>query len=588
MSRLADALRETGSSLRTVFRNPGLRRVNLAFAGSAIGDWAYATGIVVWAYSIGGVTAVGVWGTVRLILMAVVTPFASIVVDRLPRKIVMVSTDLIRAVLVFAVAGLIAAHAPPIIVFVLATLTSLVAAPFRPAVAALLPSLVDTPEELTAANGTTSTIESLAFFVGPALGGILLTFASLPVVVVFDGLTFLWSAALVSRIVVHRKTVDLRDDDATTAVEPVAALNEGGEISTSTGATTDAGDGGPITEQVEEVAEGFLAASMAGFRTIWAHPDLRLITGVYCAQTVVAGASIVFGVEMATQMTPFGTTGVGYLDSMLGVGAIIGGLVAIGRASAQRLATDFGWGVVFWAVPLLLAAAWPHAGAAFAAVFIIGFANPIVDVNASTILQRLADDSVMGRGFGALETGLIAAMAFGAIVFPILNQWLGLRWALTILAIGVTATVLPAFGRLRRLDGTLGEPDGLPVLRSLPLFSPLDAKSLEDIARKLGRVEVKGGTQVITEGDSGDRFYIVESGRTTATHGGAVLSSQGPGDPFGEIALLRDVPRTATVTADEDTVLYYLERDDFLAAVSGDNEVANRADDLVSRRIPTY
>ena len=587
MSRVADALRETGASLRTVFRNASLRRVNLAFAGSAIGDWAYATGIVVWAYSIGGVTAVGVWGTVRLILMAVVTPFASIVVDRLPRKIVMVSTDLIRAVLVFAVAGLIAAHAPPIIVFVLATLTSLVAAPFRPAVAALLPSLVDTPDELTAANGTTSTIESLAFFVGPALGGILLTSASIPVVVVFDGLTFLWSAALVSRIVVNRKAVDLRDDTAVTVGEPVAARSEAGDVNTSTGATTDAG-GGPIAEQVEETAEGFLAASMAGFRTIWAHPDLRLITGVYCAQTVVAGASIVFGVEMATQMTPFGSTGVGYLDSMLGVGAIIGGLVAIGRASARRLATDFGWGVVFWALPLLLAAAWPHAGAAFAAVFIIGFANPIVDVNASTILQRLADDSVMGRVFGALETGLIAAMAFGSIVFPILNQWLGLRWALTILAIGVTATVLPSFGRLRRLDSVLGEPDGLPVLRSLPLFSPLDAKSLEDIARKLGRVEVKGGTQVITEGDSGDRFYIVESGRTTATHGGEVLSSQGPGDPFGEIALLRDVPRTATVTADEDTVLYYLERDDFLAAVSGDNEVANRADDLVSRRIPTY
>lgn len=578
MSRVGDALRETGTSLSTVFRNPGLRRVNLAFAGSAIGDWAYATGIVVWAYSVGGVTAVGIWGTVRLILMAVVTPFASIVVDRFSRKLVMVSTDLIRAVLVFLVAGLIAAHAPVLLVFVLATITSLVAAPFRPAVAALLPSLVTKPEELTAANGTTSTIESLAFFVGPALGGILLTVASVPVVVVFDGLTFLWSAALVSRIVVPKLVADVPADDAA----PVAA----GAVAAD--ATPDTPAEETIAEEAEEAAAGFLAESMAGFRTIWAHPDLRLISGVYCAQTVVAGASIVFGVEMATQMTPFGSTGVGYLDSMLGIGAIIGGLVAIGRAAAKRLATDFGWGVVFWAVPLLLAAAWPHAGAAFAAVFIIGFANPIVDVNASTILQRLADDSVMGRVFGALETGLIAAMALGSIVFPILNQWLGLRWALAILAIGVTLTVLPSFGRLRRLDATLGEPDGLPVLRSLPLFSPLDAKSLEEIARKLGRTEVPAGTPIITEGDTGDRFYIVESGRTTATHHGQVLSTQGPGEPFGEIALLRDVPRTATVTADEDTVLFFLERDDFLAAVSGDNEVANRADDLVSRRIPTY
>lgn len=567
MSRVGDALRETGASLSTVFRNPGLRRVNLAFAGSAIGDWAYATGIVVWAYSVGGVTAVGIWGTVRLILMAVVTPFASLIVDRFPRKLVMVTTDLVRAALVLTVAALIATHAPVLLVFVLATLTSLAAAPFRPAVAALLPTLVETPDELTAANGTTSTIESLAFFVGPALGGILLTVASVPVVVVFDGLTFLWSAALVSRIHV-----------------PVRVLPSGDEGPDAAPAASDESVG----EEVEEVAEGFLAESLAGFRTIWSHADLRLISGVYCAQTVVAGASIVFGVEMATQMTPFGPNGVGYLDSMLGVGAIIGGLVAIGRATARRLATDFGWGVVFWAVPLLLAAAWPHVGAALAAVFIIGFANPIVDVNASTILQRLASDDVMGRVFGALETGLIAAMALGSIVFPLLNHWLGLRWALTVLAVGVTLSVVPAFGRLRRLDASLGEPEGLAVLRSLPLFSPLDAKSLEDIARKLGRTEVPGGTEVITEGAPGDRFYIVGSGRTTATHHGQVLSSQGPGDPFGEIALLRDVPRTATVTADEDTVLYFLEREDFLAAITGDSDVANRADDLVARRIPTY
>ena len=172
MSRATDAVRETGTSLSTVFRNPNLRRLNLAFAGSAIGDWAYATAIIVWAYEIGGVTAVGIWGTVRLILMTLVTPFASTIVDRLPRKLIMVSTDLIRGLICLAVAGLIWADAPPMAIFVLATLTSIFAAPFRPAVAALMPSLVNEPEELTAANGTASTIESLAFFVGPAIGGL--------------------------------------------------------------------------------------------------------------------------------------------------------------------------------------------------------------------------------------------------------------------------------------------------------------------------------------------------------------------------------------------------------------------------------
>ena len=102
------------------------------------------------------------------------------------------------------------------------------------------------------------------------------------------------------------------------------------------------------------------------------------------------------------------------------------------------------------------------------------------------------------------------------------------------------------------------------------------------------RREVRAGEAVITEGDVGDRFYIVEFGRTTATHNGQVLSTQKPGDPFGEIALLRDVPRTATVTADEDSVLLYLEREEFLAAVTGNSEVAGRVDDLIARRIPTY
>ncbi len=101
-------------------------------------------------------------------------------------------------------------------------------------------------------------------------------------------------------------------------------------------------------------------------------------------------------------------------------------------------------------------------------------------------------------------------------------------------------------------------------------------------------MEVAAGETVISEGEPGDQFYVVESGALTASFHGEVLSQQGPGDPFGEIALLRDVPRTATVTADEDSVLLYLERDEFLAAVTGNSEVAGRADDLIARRIPTY
>jgi MFS family permease len=558
MSRAGAAVRETRDSLMTVFRNDGLRRINLAFAGSAIGDWAYATAITVWVYEVGGIVAVGVWGTIRLVLAAIVTPFASTLADKFPRKRVMVTSDLVRALLISITAYLIWAETATPAIYVLATLAGLVAAPFRPAQAALLPRLARSPEELTSANGVASTVESLAFFVGPAIGGLMLAVWSVPAVIAFNVATFLWSALLVARIQVPAKDSESQE-----------AEDQG-------------------AEDEDEGSAGFLRESMEGFVVIGRNRDLLLVTLVYAAQTVVAGASLVFGVEIAVQMTDFGPAGIGYLDSVLGVGAILGGLVAIGRASARRLATDFGVGVVFWALPLLLAAIWPQAWAAFLAMFIIGVANPIVDVNASTIMQRLADDAVLGRVFGALETALISSMALGSILMPVMVSFWGLRWSLAALGLLITAVVLPAFVRLRSLDQRLGEPEGLPALRGLALFSPLEPKSLERVAQQLGRLEVAAGDTIIREGEVGDRFYILESGATTATFDGAVLSQQQPGDVFGEIALLRDVPRTATVVADEDSVLLYLDRDDFLAAVTGDNEVSNRADDLIARRIPTY
>lgn len=568
MSVVGEALRETGSSLGMVFRNPALRKLNLAFAGSAIGDWAYATAIAVWVYSVGGLTAVGIWGTVRLLIMTVVTPFASVLVDRYSRKRIMVTADVLRGSVIFICALLIWGDAPPWTVFVLATLTSVFAAPFRPAVAALLPHLVDRPEELTAANGTSSTIDSLSFFVGPALGGIMLTFTTVPVVMLFNVATFAWSALLVATIrVPHPTTV------------PEVAGEEAADPQTP---------GDTVVDAVEEEKETFVQESVAGFRTIWANSDLRLVSLVYCAQTIVAGASVVYGIAMAVEMTSFGPNGVGYLDSMFGVGAIIGGLVALGRASKMKVATDFGWGVILWAIPLVLAAVFNQAWAALLAVAIMGFGNPLVDVNAVTIVQRLGEDRVMGRIFGALETGLIAAMALGSVLMPLLLHLFGLRWALAILAIGISAVVVPFMGRLGRMNSSLGEPEGLRLLRALPLFAPLEPKSLELVAQQLRRIEVPAGTTVITEGEPGDLFYVVDSGALTATYRGEVLSHQGPGDPFGEIALLRDVPRTATVVADEPTVLYSLERETFLDAVTGNSEVSGRADDLIARRIPTY
>ena len=216
---------------------------------------------------------------------------------------------------------------------------------------------------------------------------------------------------------------------------------------------------------------------------------------------------------------------------------------------------------------------------------LIGFGNPLVDVNFATLVQRVAPSAVLARVFGALESVLIGAMGIGALLFPVLLALVGLRWALVIIGVPVTLAVVVALPRLRRLDRTIAPPPHLDLVQALALFQPLPPALQEDLARKLIPVKVTAGHQAIVEGEVGDRFYLIESGRLDAVRGEALLSEMGPGDCFGEIALLRDVPRTATVIAREDSMLQALERGDFLAALGGEPEAYSRADLLVSRRI---
>jgi MFS family permease len=518
-----------------------------------IGDWAYATAVTVWAYGVGGVTAVGVWTGIRLGLMAVTAPLGATLADRMARKKVMILADVIRAVLVAAAALCLVIDSPAAPIFVLATLTSLMGTPFRCAQRALMPSLARTPEELTASNGASSTIESLSFFVGPAIGALLIATTNVETVFAFNVLTFLWSTAAVLGIRVPERPESARADDSEDADEPDA--------------------------------ESFLSEVTGGFRSIAANRDLMVVAWLICAQTIVAGASAVFLVVMAVDILGTGAHGVGYLDSVLGVGAILGGLFAIARATRNRLAQDLTVGVVLWALPLLLVTMWPSPASVFAAVVLLGLANPLVDVNFDTIVQRVTPDEVLGRVFGSLEACLIGSMALGAFLMPVfINLW-GLRTSLAIVGIGVTVLALPLLPRMRRLDARLTTPPGLDLLRAISIFRPLSAATVEGLARELIRVPVAAGEVVVREGEESDRFFIIESGLVEVTQAGVVLRQEGPGEFFGEIGLLRDIPRTATVTAVEDTVLQGLGREDFLAAVNGERESYLAADDIVTRRL---
>ena len=558
--RRTDARRETRDSLRAVCANRNLRRIELAYAGSAIGDWAYGTAVAVWAYQEGGAKAVGIWMAIRFTLMAVSAPFSATLADKMPRRTVMLLSDLVRATLITAAAVCLFLDTPAAPVYVLATLASLTATPFMVAQRSMLPSLAERPEELTAANGTASTIESLSFFVGPALGAILLGFAAVPVVFMVNVATFAWSMALVAGV---------RPPQAGAAEVPAPAAE--------TAVDDPPGDA--------DRKPGFLSETSAGFRTIAADRGLLVVTIAASVQTIIAGASAVFVVVMADEILGTGPRGVGYLDSVLGVGAIVGGLWAISRAARATLGADLALGVVLWSLPLVLVTVWPHPVTCFAAMALLGLGNPLVDVNLDTIVQRLAPDEVLGRVFGALEAAFIATMALGSLAMPFLIEWFGLDWALAAIGLPVALVALAGFPEMRRLDRRLRRPAAVPLLEAIDIFAPMPQAALETVARGLTTLRFAAGDVVLREGEESDRFYVVESGLVEVTQQGRVLRREGPGEYFGEIGLLRDVPRTATITAVEDTVVQVLARDDFLRAVRGHRESVRAAETTASRRL---
>jgi MFS family permease len=543
VERLKEHLRESWRAVQAVFHNPSLRQLQLAWAGSIIGTWAYAVALVVFAYDHGGASAVGLVALIRWLPAAIASPFAAILGDRYPRVLVMLTSDLLRAVGLATMAVCVLTDAPVGVVYVLAGTVAVINTAFHPAESALLPSLAKTPEELTAANVSSSTIESLGFCIGPALGGVLLTVSSVWVVFIFTAALFLWSALMLVPLL--RTT------------EP------------------------PLSHERPHLAE----EATAGFRAIAKDPRLRLVVGLFSAQTLVNGAFGVLIAVTALQLLDLGSGGVGYLNAAVGVGGVIGGLVSLGLVGHRRLATTFGIAVAGTGAPLLLLGGIPTTAAALFAFGLIGFANIICDVSGFTILQRGTPSEVLARVFGVLHSAFYATIALGAVLAPPLIHWLGVRWTLVI--VGLLLPILSVLSRasLVRLDVEPGDPRRLALLEAIPIFAPLSPPVLEQLAARLTPVHAGAGDELIRVGDHGDRFYVVDKGEVEILVDDEPPRREGEGAYFGEIALLRDVPRTATVRAATDADLFALDRDDFLPAVTGHAASTQAADAVIGSRL---
>jgi MFS family permease len=540
--RLTESLR----ALRAVFANPRLRRLELALVGSVTGEWAYAIALAVYAFDQGGAAAVGLVGLIRFLPSALAAPFAAVLGDRFSRVRVMVVSDVLRALAIAGAAVAAFADAPAGVVYALAGVVSVVSMAFRPAQAALLPSLARTPGELTAANVASTTIESIGSFAGPALGGLLLAATNAGTVFAATAGAFLWSAALVLGVESSRRE---RED--------------------------------------AEVA-GIVTEALAGFRAILGEARLRFVVALYAAQTLVAGALNVLIVVMALDVLDLGSSGPGFLNAAVGVGGLVGAALALALVGRQRLAGDFGLGLLLWGIPIALIGVWPHEAPALALLAVVGIGNTLVDVAALTLLQRAAPDEVLARVFGVIESLLVGAIGLGAILAPLLVSAFGADGAL--IATGAFLAVLAAVSwrRLARIDAEVAVPErALALLTNLPLFAPLPPATVEHLARSLQPVHVGAGEQIVREGEPGDRFYIVASGEVEVAAEGKPLRALGPGEYFGEIALLRAVPRTATVMARGDSELLTLDRDEFVAAVTGHPESREAADAVIGARLGT-
>jgi MFS family permease len=539
VSRLTESLRAFSIS----FANPQLRRLQVAGIGSTLGNWAYGVALAVYAYHQGGARTVGLLLAVRWGLSAAAAPWLAVLADRVSRRRVMFASDAVRIGLVGGMAALVAGRGPALAVYALAVASSVASTAFQPAQAALFPSLAATPEELTSANVAMSTIGSVGMLAGPALGGVLLAVSHPWVVFAVTAATTAWSAGCVLRI---------RPDAA-----PASA---GGE---------------PL-----------LPALLGGFRAIASEPALRVVVGLTGAQTLVTGAFEVLLVVVALRLLGAGNSGVGWLNAAFGVGGVLGALVVGALAGRKRLAADLGLGVLLWGVPMALVAVWVNLGIALVLVAAIGIGNTLADVAGMTLLQRTAADEVLGRVFGVLESLILATLAIGAAIAPALVSALGVRTTLVVAGLVLPAVVLVLAPKLRAIDAVAGVPaEALALLRSIGFLGMLPTPVLERLAIAAMPVAVSAGETVFARGDVGDRFYAIASGRVAVDVGGEAREL-GPGEFFGEIALLRDVPRTATVRALDDVRLYALERDDFIAAVTGHAPSREAADHVVAVRLP--
>ena len=294
------------------------------------------------------------------------------------------------------------------------------------------------------------------------------------------------------------------------------------------------------------------------------------VLGVSSARNLVIGAFDVLLTIVALQALDLGNRGPGMLSALVGAGAAVSVLVitfAVRRAQLRRALIG---GLSLAAALLVAFGSWMNVPVAFVVLPLLGMCLSSMENLSRMLLQRSTDPRNLGPLFACL--GLVGGVA--QVVGVGLAQGLlaisGVRAALVAVG-GVLVVIALATARaLRNADSHADVPVvEMALLSSLPMFAPLPAATLETVARAAERQKVTKGDVVIRQGDSGDVFYAVAEGEFDIDMNGVYLRTAPRGDFFGEVALLSDVNRTATVTAATGGELLAIHREPFLLAITG-------------------
>jgi hypothetical protein len=528
-------------TVRDALQLPDMRRIELGYGMSITGELAGTVALVVYAVSVGGAALVAAYAAARTLAGMGVVLVLTGITSRLRRDRLLRWITGVRAVLLAAAALLAASGQPPVAVIAAGAASSSLAGAYRPLQAAVLPWLVRTPAELAASNAVTAVMENAGALIGPLLaGGVLAVGTPAAAMAVAAGCL---AAATVSLL---RLAVP---DTPKGAARGAASV-------------------------VRDIT--------SGLGEFWRMAPPGGVAILAFAQTLLRGALVVLIAVLAVRVLGLGGSAVGWLNAALGAGGLAGAALAAGAVRVTRLGRSFIAGMLLWGLPLAILALSPAAALAYLALVVVGVGNAVVDVSCFTLVTRLAGPGRAGKALGALEFAALTGLATGSLLTPLLLHAAGVRGTLAVLGGGLVVLALAHAARFWRLDRAMPAPGPeTGLLYHLPMFAPLP------LAAEAEPRQFPAGAVVTREGEVGDRFYLITDGAAAVSVRGEPKPSLRRGDAFGEIALLRGIPRTATVTAERPLQTLAFGRQEFLTAVTGNSTSMAAADALAAQRLST-